>query len=96
VHHIIHWADDGQTRIENLVLLCRHHHMLVHEGGWTVTGAPGHLVFRRPDGTVLGSPRPGTGYRSPIYQIPEPARARIDVRSAIREIKSIPYPRGPT
>jgi hypothetical protein len=95
VHHIIHWADDGMTRIENLVLLCRHHHMLVHEGGWTLTGNPGCLVFRRPDGTELGSARPGVGYRSPLYQIPEPTGRRIDMRSAIRQIKSIPYPRGP-
>ena len=30
-HHIRHWADGGETRLENLVLLCRHRR-LVHEG----------------------------------------------------------------
>jgi hypothetical protein len=35
-HHIQHWADDGTTELRNLVLLCRRHHRLVHEGGWTV------------------------------------------------------------
>ncbi|MGH6820789.1 MAG: DUF222 domain-containing protein, partial [Methylocella sp.] len=30
-HHIHHWADGGATHINNLVLLCRHHHRLVHE-----------------------------------------------------------------
>jgi len=34
-HHIQHWADGGKTNLDNLVLLCRHHHHLVHEGGFT-------------------------------------------------------------
>ncbi len=33
-HHLVHWADGGETRLDNLVLLCRHHHRFVHERGW--------------------------------------------------------------
>ncbi|MBT8477382.1 MAG: HNH endonuclease, partial [Gemmatimonadetes bacterium] len=33
-HHVKHWADGGETKLENLVLLCSHHHRLVHEEGW--------------------------------------------------------------
>ena len=33
-HHIKHWADCGDTSLDNLVMLCRHHHHLVHEGGF--------------------------------------------------------------
>jgi hypothetical protein len=35
-HHVRHWADGGETKLENLVLLCSHHHRLVHEEGWKV------------------------------------------------------------
>jgi hypothetical protein len=31
-HHVIHWADGGPTSLDNLVLLCRSHHRMVHEG----------------------------------------------------------------
>jgi uncharacterized protein DUF222/HNH endonuclease len=35
-HHVHHWAHGGPTELDNLVLLCRRHHQLVHEGGWRV------------------------------------------------------------
>src|SRR6266852_4951683 len=35
-HHIKHWADGGPTSLDNLILLCRRHHRLVHEEGWTL------------------------------------------------------------
>lgn len=35
-HHIRHWADGGTTSLDNLVLLCRHHHSITHRTPWTV------------------------------------------------------------
>ncbi len=50
-HHIRHWARGGETSLENLVVLCTHHHRLIHEGGFTVDGtANGDLRFCRPNG----------------------------------------------
>jgi hypothetical protein len=31
-HHILHWADGGETSLGNLVLLCRPHHRAIHRG----------------------------------------------------------------
>lgn len=36
IHHIIPWQDGGMTRLDNLVMLCRPHHRLIHYSGWIV------------------------------------------------------------
>jgi Domain of unknown function (DUF222) len=36
-HHVKHWADGGETGLGNCLLLCKFHHRLVHEGGWSVS-----------------------------------------------------------
>jgi hypothetical protein len=49
-HHIRHWAHGGATDKDNLVLLCRFHHRLVHEDGFTVhRDRDGTFQFARPD-----------------------------------------------
>jgi hypothetical protein len=50
-HHIRHWAHGGRTHQDNLVLLCRFHHRLVHEDGFSVQrSSDGAYCFRRRDG----------------------------------------------
>jgi hypothetical protein len=56
VHHIIHWADGGRTDLDNLILLCHHHHTLTHEAGYRITGTANHLIITRPDGTIVADP----------------------------------------
>ena len=46
-HHIKHWADGGETSLDNLALLCRHHHHLVHEGGFACEKTvDGEILFK--------------------------------------------------
>jgi hypothetical protein len=52
-HHVVHWSEGGITALGNLVLLCRHHHRLVHEGGFRVRMHHGVPTFQRPDGSAL-------------------------------------------
>ncbi len=57
-HHVQHWAHGGDTALENLVQLCRHHHRLVHEGGFSVGRAGEGFEFRRPDGQTVEAAAP--------------------------------------
>jgi hypothetical protein len=59
-HHVKHWAQGGDTSLDNLVLLCSHHHRLTHEGGYEIRrDHRGGFYFRRADGRVI----PPCGYR---------------------------------
>jgi hypothetical protein len=35
-HHIISWLNHGETNLDNGVLLCGHHHRLIHDSEWEV------------------------------------------------------------
>ena len=58
-HHVVHWADGGETRLQNLVLCCRFHHRALHEEGFQVVAdAAGQFQFLRPDGVALSAEPP--------------------------------------
>jgi HNH endonuclease len=60
-HHVHHWAHGGDTSLENLTLLCTHHHRLLHEGGFSIRrNQHGAIRFERPDGRLI----PRGGYRA--------------------------------
>jgi hypothetical protein len=50
-HHVVHWADGGETTAENLLMLCSKHHRLLHEGGFEIKpGVNGAWHFRNASG----------------------------------------------
>ncbi len=59
-HHVQHWAQGGETKLSNLVSLCRFHHRQVHEGRIVVQVLDdGAIRFIRPDGQSFESIAPG-------------------------------------
>jgi hypothetical protein len=52
-HHVHHWADGGETKLSNLILLCRQHHTLIHEGGFAVEATDHGFVFADSRGRIL-------------------------------------------
>ena len=57
-HHIRSWLDGGPTSLDNSVLLCRHHHRLIHHSTWTVRLAPDGLPEFIPPAHVDPRQRP--------------------------------------
>jgi hypothetical protein len=57
-HHVKHWSNDGETKLDNLLTLCTAHHQLVHEGGWSVELDGDEARFFDPSGALLVRPRP--------------------------------------
>jgi hypothetical protein len=59
-HHLTHWIDGGETKPENLALLCTYHHRLLHEGAFSIVKeADETLRFVTADGRTI----PRHGYR---------------------------------
>ena len=69
-HHILHWAQGGKTDLSNMILLCQHHHWMVHEGGWRLSLAA--------DGRVLAIP-PETDFYPPEFYPSARAPDEFDV-----------------
>lgn len=60
-HHIDHHAEGGNTDTDRGILLCRFHHMALHNGGWRITrDGLGDFVLHPPPGggeTIVLKPR---------------------------------------
>jgi hypothetical protein len=51
-HHVVHWVNGGGTGLHNLALLCRTHHVAIHETGWEIRIGKDHRPEFRPPTTL--------------------------------------------
>jgi hypothetical protein len=85
-HHVEHWANGGETAMDNLLLLCTKHHTLVHEGGFRIDkDFLDNWAFFRPDGIAV----PEVGYVSRMDEYP-PAGGLLSVAESL--VKEPPPP----
>jgi hypothetical protein len=48
-HHIEHWSQHGgRTDLSNGILLCRHHHLLLHNNAWQIASDAGQFTLIPP------------------------------------------------
>jgi hypothetical protein len=66
-HHIWHWSTGGPTALDNLVLLCAHHHNVVHHHGWQVHLDPNRLPVFTPPPWIDPDQTPRTAWRPPAH-----------------------------
>jgi hypothetical protein len=60
-HHLVWYSNNGETNPDNLVMLCRRHHTLLHKQGWHAKLLPdGTLQVTDPAGRVRTTSPPGT------------------------------------
>ena len=57
-HHRIPWKEGGPTDVRDGLLLCRHHHMLVHDNHWRIDRDPVHGFVAIPPRSVDPQQRP--------------------------------------
>jgi len=72
VDHSTAWQEGGSTALANLAVLCRKHHRLKHQAGWSIThGDGGVLHWRSPTG-ARHSTAPAASLWPPAPRPPDP------------------------
>jgi hypothetical protein len=59
VDHLVPWEDGGSSDLDNMGLLCSHHHHEKHRPGVEVLGGAHDLRLRLADGTIIDCPPRG-------------------------------------
>jgi hypothetical protein len=60
-HHVIHYRNGGRTDLNNLALLCHHHHSVTHRNSWHMQAVDdvGNFKWTTPTGREINSQRHG-------------------------------------
>jgi len=88
-HHLISWIDGGETKVENLALVCRRHHTDLHHGHWTITITNGQVHVTRPS---WADPPRSTGRRAWFTTPSGTARAAAGTAAeqTLRPVRAFP------
>ena len=79
-HHVMHWADGGETSLANTMLICGRHHRLLHEGGFTIhKNFAGEWYFKTAEGKVLPE--------APMYKPVEYDSSRDEILEDTNKVK---------
>ena len=79
-HHVMHWADGGETSLDNTRLICNRHHRLLHEGGFTIhKNFAGEWYFKTAEGKVLPE--------APVYKPVEYDSSRDEILEDPNKVK---------
>jgi len=79
-HHIDHWHDDhGRTDVDRGILLCRFHHLLLHNAGWKISREGRGPFLLHPPG---GGPPIELRSKSPLKWAWDPPPDRAGWRAA--------------
>src|SRR5690606_19015994 len=80
-HHTIPYEIGKHTRLDELVLLCPHHHRQAHRGFTVTRSTTGRIRVARPDGTRLDPDPPGELTQADLrHKIPLPTRFEPELR----------------
>jgi hypothetical protein len=66
-HHIDMFSEGGTTCVQDGILLCRHHHMLIHNNGWRIWRRGSEYYLDPPPGDTLNK-RIKLEPRNPTYR----------------------------
>jgi Domain of unknown function (DUF222)/HNH endonuclease len=93
-HHIKYWSNGGETKLSNLVSLCKGHHRIVHDKHIIITATGTGFAFHTARGVAIpsspGLPEPGGTIAAchdaavtPATIIPPHSGERLDLNMAI-------------
>ena len=69
-HHLTPWSEGGGTSVDNGILLCRHHHLLVHDHGWGIRRQDGEWLFEPPRALAMSAGASEHSARSSAHSAP--------------------------
>ena len=76
-HHVKGWSTTKVTTLDDLALLCSHHHDLTSYEGWILDGQPGEWTWTPPPGGVPPGPFDDDGInQSPCRELSLASRRR--------------------